>query len=323
MSAENSRVGLSTLRFLYGTAWKKDQTAALVLAAIKSGFRGIDTACQPKHYNEKGVGDGIAAALAAKLIDRSDFFIQTKMSPPSAHDWNAPTPYAKNDSVDVMVQKSLACSLSNLQTSYLDSWVLHSPLDGPFEHTLEAWRAMEKYGIDTKKVRFLGISNCYDLKFFQRLYAAARVKPSVLQNRFYAESNYDQELRAWLATAVASPAHPFRVNTFWTLTQDAAQRVIRSTAFAALVKRHNDRLQQQQQQASKAQQQKQNRVTAFTTESAYLKLVSQLEPAGMMMPLIGTTKETHMLEDTWALDHAPSFPAEDVKEFMAMLKIRN
>lgn len=35
---------------LYGTAWKKDTTAGLVYTALKTGFRGIDTACQPKHY---------------------------------------------------------------------------------------------------------------------------------------------------------------------------------------------------------------------------------------------------------------------------------
>lgn len=35
----------------YGTAWKKDKTADLVEAALKAGFRAIDTACQPKHYN--------------------------------------------------------------------------------------------------------------------------------------------------------------------------------------------------------------------------------------------------------------------------------
>ena len=38
-------------RILYGTAWKKDDTESLVRTAILQGFRGIDTACQPKHYH--------------------------------------------------------------------------------------------------------------------------------------------------------------------------------------------------------------------------------------------------------------------------------
>ena len=37
-------------RLIYGTAWKKEATKKLVIQAILNGFRGIDTACQPKHY---------------------------------------------------------------------------------------------------------------------------------------------------------------------------------------------------------------------------------------------------------------------------------
>jgi hypothetical protein len=37
---------------LYGTAWKKDRTRPLVELAVRLGFRGIDTACRPKHYDE-------------------------------------------------------------------------------------------------------------------------------------------------------------------------------------------------------------------------------------------------------------------------------
>ncbi|HLD22435.1 MAG TPA: hypothetical protein VJA83_00735, partial [Sulfuricurvum sp.] len=44
---------------IYGTAWKKEQTVNLVEMAIRSGFRGIDTACQPKHYHEAGVGEAL------------------------------------------------------------------------------------------------------------------------------------------------------------------------------------------------------------------------------------------------------------------------
>ena len=38
----------------------------------------------------------------------------------------------------------------------------------------------------------LGISNCYGLSTLEALYAASRVKPSIVQNRFYAESHYDR-----------------------------------------------------------------------------------------------------------------------------------
>jgi diketogulonate reductase-like aldo/keto reductase len=51
--------GVQMPKLIYGTAWKKEQTADLVVTAIRAGFRGIDTACQPKHYNEPQVGEAL------------------------------------------------------------------------------------------------------------------------------------------------------------------------------------------------------------------------------------------------------------------------
>src|SRR5258708_29879561 len=66
-------------RIIYGTAWKKADTQRLVNLAIQNGFRGIDTACQPKHYDEAGVGAGIAASLKQGLT-RADLYLQTKFT---------------------------------------------------------------------------------------------------------------------------------------------------------------------------------------------------------------------------------------------------
>ncbi len=55
-------------KIIYGTAWKKAATEQLVNLAIQSGFRGIDTACQPKHYDEAGVGAGVATSLSQGLL---------------------------------------------------------------------------------------------------------------------------------------------------------------------------------------------------------------------------------------------------------------
>jgi diketogulonate reductase-like aldo/keto reductase len=35
--------------FIYGTAWKEDDTGRLVRMALDAGFRGIDTANQRRH----------------------------------------------------------------------------------------------------------------------------------------------------------------------------------------------------------------------------------------------------------------------------------
>jgi diketogulonate reductase-like aldo/keto reductase len=69
-----------------GTAWKKEKTTALVIQAIKTGFRAIDTACQPKHYEEKLVGDGLVTLYDEGFISRGDIWLQTKFTPLSGQD---------------------------------------------------------------------------------------------------------------------------------------------------------------------------------------------------------------------------------------------
>jgi hypothetical protein len=99
---------------VYGTAWKKDSTALFVQQAVTAGFRFIDTACQPKHYNEKGVGDGWKAAAADLGLKRGDLFLQTKYTPYPGQDPKR-VPYDPASSLEEQVQQSLSVSLSNLQ----------------------------------------------------------------------------------------------------------------------------------------------------------------------------------------------------------------
>src|ERR1700693_2743260 len=80
-----SSQGVRSPRIIYGTAWEKTRTQDLVRMAIQRGFRGIDTACQPKHYQEAAVGAGVAACLNDQLR-RSDLYLQTKFTPLSGQD---------------------------------------------------------------------------------------------------------------------------------------------------------------------------------------------------------------------------------------------
>jgi len=193
---------------LYGTAWKKERTAELVELAIRQGFRGIDTACQPKHYHEPGVGEGLAACLGADLR-RDDFYLQTKFTPLDGQD-PARVPYDPKAPLAEQVRQSFAVSLENLRTDYLDGLVLHSPLRQERE-TLEVWRSMEDLH-DSGAVKRLGISNCYQPQLLENLHRAARIKPAVVQNRFYAETGYDREIREFCRQ------HGMVYQSFWTLT---------------------------------------------------------------------------------------------------------
>src|SRR5580704_18182414 len=86
--------GVNVPRFLYGTAWKEDQTERLTELALRQGFRGIDTANQRRHYDEAAVGRGIAAAIESGLVSRDDLFLQTKFTFLASQDQRLP--YEKN-----------------------------------------------------------------------------------------------------------------------------------------------------------------------------------------------------------------------------------
>lgn len=56
--------------------------------------------------------------------------------------------------------------------------------------TLEAYQALETF-VDAGKLRQLGVSNCYDPKTLEWLIGQARIKVSVVQNRWYEGNGFD------------------------------------------------------------------------------------------------------------------------------------
>jgi diketogulonate reductase-like aldo/keto reductase len=72
--------GVRVPRFLYGTAWKEEETQRLTESALQQGFRGIDTANQHRHYDEAAVGRSIAAALESGLLAKEQLFLQTQFT---------------------------------------------------------------------------------------------------------------------------------------------------------------------------------------------------------------------------------------------------
>jgi diketogulonate reductase-like aldo/keto reductase len=221
-----SPAGVRMPRIIYGTAWKKSDTASLVTTALLAGFRGIDTACQPKHYEEAGVGEGLVAAFTAGA-KRDDLYLQTKFTSLSGQDPQR-IPYDPKAPLAQQIAQSFEVSLRNLRTDRLDCWVLHSPLPTPAQ-TLEAWQAMEVQ-VQAGRVGQLGISNCYDPGELQALYAAARIKPAVLQNRFYPDTRYDRRVRAFCSR------NNIIYQSFWTLS--ANPHILTHRTMAALSDRY-------------------------------------------------------------------------------------
>lgn len=258
---------LAMPRIMYGTAWKAERTADLVAQALGVGYRGVDTACQPKHYNEPGVGQGVARFLAAAAnsnppVARGDLFLQTKFTPIDGQDRRKPLPYDPQASLTDQVKQSFSTSQKNLGTDYIDSLVLHSPLARK-EDLLQVWRAMESlHSVSGPGVRQIGISNCYQPELFRWLYENAKVKPTVLQNRFYRESGFDIELRRFCSE------NNVRYQSFWTLT--ANPDILASDVVMNIAKEKK-----------------------VTPEQVFFRVLSYMG----ITPLTGTKSEKHMRQD--------------------------
>ena len=253
-----SMAGVRVPAIIYGTAWKKERTKTLVEQALAAGFRGIDTACQPKHYYESGVGEALAASYELGL-SREQVYLQSKFTPLNGHDPQQ-IPYDPKASLGEQVAQSFQTSLKNLQTDYLDGLILHSPL-ADRQELLEVWQAMEAI-VKSGHVRQLGISNCYDPALFQFLYESASVKPALVQNRFYADTGYDSALRDYCRE------HSVIYQSFWTLT--ANPRVLAARVVKELAIKHKR-----------------------TPAQVFFRYLTQIG----IVPLTGTSSEQHMQED--------------------------
>jgi diketogulonate reductase-like aldo/keto reductase len=201
------------LQMLYGTAWKKDRSAALVTQALQAGFLAVDTAAQPKHYQEHLVGNGVRSFLSTSDLNRKDLYLQTKFTSIDGQDPRN-LPYDPSTSITEQVKASVASSLhnlrhsENLEESYIDCLVLHSPLQ-TIKQTMEAWDAMSSFV--PSKVHSLGISNT-SLPILQHIWKNGSVKPKVVQNRFYSDTEWDITLREFCMQ------NGIQYQSFWTLT---------------------------------------------------------------------------------------------------------
>lgn len=179
--------------FLYGTAWKEEETQRLTELALEQGFRGIDTANQRKHYYEAAVGKGIQAAIARGVVRREELFLQTKYTFQGGQDHRLP--YDPSAPIAQQVEQSIASSLEHLGADALDSYLLHGPSQRPGlgRNDWEAWHAMEA-ACDRGLTWRIGVSNV-TLEQLRVLCEGARIQPSFVQNRCYAIAGWDRDVR--------------------------------------------------------------------------------------------------------------------------------
>ena len=257
---------------MYGTAWKEETTAALVEQAVSSGFTAIDTANQIIHYREALVGEALLR-LVKNGITRETLFLQTKFTPMNGQDHR--TPYDPQSDLATQVAQSFESSLAHLHTSYVDAYVLHGPSSrmglGSADWTI--WKALE--GIyEAGQARMIGISNVNAVQLHQ-LCEQAEVKPMVVQNRCFAVTGWDEDVRALCR------AHGIIYQGFSLLT--ANQHVFHSPEIQEITRRLN-----------------------VTFAQVIFRFALQIG----ILPLTGTTNAQHMKEDLEVLDSFELTPDE-------------
>ncbi len=184
-----------TLRppFLYGTAWKEDQTESLTRLALEQGFRGLDTANQRKHYFEAAAGQAVQQAIAEGITQRDALFLQSKYTFQGGQDDRLP--YDPKASLTEQVNQSFESSLKHFNTDYLDSYLLHGPAQrGSWsESDQEVWQAMESLH-QAGQVKRIGVSNV-SADQLKQLWQTAKIKPAYVQNRCFAVKGWDRKIR--------------------------------------------------------------------------------------------------------------------------------
>ncbi len=129
--------GSSIPQIGFGTS-KSARPAASVEAAVRAGYRHIDTA--QMYGNEAEVGEGVRASG----VDRGELFITTKLN--NGH-------HAPED-----VRRTFQESLQRLRMDYVDLFLIHWPLPFLEIDYVETWKAMLELA-ESGRARAVGVSN--------------------------------------------------------------------------------------------------------------------------------------------------------------------
>lgn len=154
----------------YGTyKTSEEEVYDAVIAAIKAGYRHIDTAAFYK--NEAGVG----RAVRECGVPREEIFVTSKV-------WNTDRGYENT-------KRAFAESMERLGLDYLDLYLIHWPAnkkqfgDEAKKINAETWRALEELYAEGK-IKAIGLSNFLP-HHIEELMEGAKVKPMVDQIEFH------------------------------------------------------------------------------------------------------------------------------------------
>lgn len=132
------------------------QTVQSCLAALKAGYRHIDTA--QFYMNEKEVGE----AIHKSGLPRNDIFVTSKILSPAG---SLEDTYAK-----------IVGSIDKIsgEGGYIDLFLIHSSSSGPSGRKM-LWQAMERL-LEEGRLKSIGVSN-FGVKHIEEMKAYAKVWP--------------------------------------------------------------------------------------------------------------------------------------------------
>jgi 2,5-diketo-D-gluconate reductase A len=135
-----------------------DEAAEVVVAALQTGYRHLDTAAI--YGNEEGVGQGVARSGLA----RDEVFVTTKV-------WN------DSQGFDATLRAARE-SLDKLRLAYVDLYLVHWPAPGTGLY-VETWRALIRLR-EEGLARSIGVSN-FEREHIERIVAETGVTPAINQ----------------------------------------------------------------------------------------------------------------------------------------------
>jgi len=155
-----------------------DEAYNAVTAALKSGYRHIDTALA--YGNEASVGQ----AIRDSGIDRKEIFVTSKL--PAE---------VKNDA---LAHRYAEKTMKNIGLDYIDLYLIHAPwpwneIGADYtKQNIQIWKVMEAF-YEKGSTRSIGISN-FNVSDINAILETCRIRPMVNQIKFHI-GHQQQEIR--------------------------------------------------------------------------------------------------------------------------------
>lgn len=159
----------------YGTCRPQQGFIEAFEEALETGYRHIDTA---SFYRcEQIIGRIINKWISAGKLKREDLFITSKYMPKQGEDQD--------------VDSTMDQTLAELQTDYVDLYLIHAPLSD--KENIEIWEKLEQQ-VDAGRAKYIGLSN-FKPEQIEVVLKNCRIKPVCLQNQvhMYAQQKELQE----------------------------------------------------------------------------------------------------------------------------------